>query len=341
VKQKTKRSYIPAVMGEYASEEDMRSWAQELFLNAIWLVAPAPLYSLRDEILPRYRAAFDFEKSRGSSNDEVKQLAIQAFIDVVIQDELEGLNSRPEYQAVRDSYPASYEAAEQLLAWSKRYNLRGRRVPIDGTADPRALRLARIDSVWPLVAALETLFQWHFGRAGVVETPAGLPLWRPKPFKIPTKPETLPPIQLRTICSDSRVGISSELLNKWDPNGPPLKEPTEVDTPGWYVSLEPAPHFRDRVLNDFNRWLDGYIANRQESAEAAGLVRGLGKRELSHFLWAARYQVDKAVASDLAKQCGISTAAIVAGINWVLDVIRLEPRAGERGQKRNRHRLPK
>ena len=60
MKKQTGRAPIPALMSEYVSEDDLLAWAREFFLMAIMNVAPAPLYSLRDELLglleePRFR----------------------------------------------------------------------------------------------------------------------------------------------------------------------------------------------------------------------------------------------------------------------------------------------
>jgi hypothetical protein len=329
------RTYIPALSGAYASEDDLRTWAREFFLNVIWSAVPAPLYSLRDEILPKYRAAFRFKKGR-RSRTEVKDLSVIALMDVVLADQKEDLKSLPEYRSVREASLPSYEAAEHLLAWSKRFNLTGRQSQLDEAADPTIAKTARMDSLWPLIAGLETILTWLFSRAGVVQTPAGLPLWRCKPFKLPNEAQILRPIRLQTIRYDPRAGISRELLQELDPNGPPVKDPEEVDTPGWFLELEEEGGFRSRVSKDFKRWLDGYIAIRRESARKEGLIKAPGKRDLSHFIWAARYQVEGTPASDLAKEYNVTKEAVSEGINWVLDLIRLEPRVGRRGPKRGR-----
>jgi hypothetical protein len=337
VKQKTGRTYIPALMGEYVSEDELRSWAQEFFLNAVWNAAPAPLYALRDEIFPIYRDAFNFSKRHKHSNNEAMKLAIQAFTHVIVTDQIDGgLKLGAEYQTIRASAPRWYEGSERLLDWSKRFNLVGRRVEVDEAADPKRVKSARMDSMWPLVAALETVLMWH-SCARVVQTPAGLPMWRPRPFKGPKEPEVLKPIYLKTLLHDPRASISSELLEKLDPDGPPARNPTEVDTPGWYLELEEEASFRKRISKDFERWLSGYIANRHESAKASGLLKGPGKRDLARFAWAAQYQVKGTHASALAEQYGVSNEAVVDGINWVLDLIRLVPRAGRRGRKRLGH----
>jgi len=159
-------------------------------------------------------------------------------------------------------------------------------------------------------------------------------MWRPKSFEFPKEPEILPAITLRTLRYDPRAGTSPEILKKLDPNGPPLREATEEDTPGWYVRVEPEANFRRRARKDFARWLNGYVAEKHTSAQAAGLVRGPGKRDLARFVWAAKYQVEGALLKDLGKQYGVSEEAVLEGINWVLDLIRLEARAGSRGRKR-------
>jgi hypothetical protein len=65
VKKKSNRVTIPALMGEYVSEEDQLKWAREFFLTVVWNVAPDPLYSLRDDIFPLFSHAFDLEETRG------------------------------------------------------------------------------------------------------------------------------------------------------------------------------------------------------------------------------------------------------------------------------------
>jgi hypothetical protein len=334
VRKQTGRTHVPGLMGEYATKDDIRSWAREHFLMVILHVAPAPIYSLRDEVFPRYRAAFKAEKTRLRSVDQVKQHSVRALINVVLADRLDGFKSSPDYKMARESSSLFHEAADKLVAWSKLFNLTGKQSDTGEATDTATLQTARMDSIWPLVAGLETILCWHLSRAGIVETLAGLPLWRPKPFKAVSEPEILPPIKLTTIRYDPRSGISPEILTKLDPNGPPLKDPVEVDTPGWHVSLEPEPHFRDRALRDFKRWLDGYVARQGESAVEAGFVPGPGKRDLARFAWAVKYQVEEAPTSELAKLYGVSKEAVTEGINWVLDVIRLEPRTGRRGPKR-------
>ncbi len=341
MKQKTGRTYIPALTGEYVSEDALRSWAREFFLNAIWSSAPAPLYSLRNDILPRYSDAFEVEEIRGHSFPEIKEIAVDTFADVVIVDGLGIPKPRPEFQALRGLSPAMYEAAEQLLEWSKRFNLTGKRMDTDEAADPRISKTARMDSVWPMIAALETILQWHFGNAGVVQTPAGLPLWRPKSFKFPKEPEILPAITLRTLRYDPRARTSPELLKKLEPNGPPVRDPIEENTAGWYVQLESEAGFRSRAGKDFERWLDGYVAEKHKSALSAGLVKGPGKRDLARFRWAAEYQVKGARASELANKYCVSKEAIVDGWNWVLELIRLKPRVGSRGRTRGGRSLSK
>ena len=78
---KTVRNYVPGLGGEYFSQDEIRSCAREHFLWAVTAVTPAPLCSLRDEILPKFQAAFEIEKRRLNSFVGVKEVSLQALVD--------------------------------------------------------------------------------------------------------------------------------------------------------------------------------------------------------------------------------------------------------------------
>lgn len=335
MEQHLRRTFIPALMGEYVSEDDLLTWSREFFLNSVWNAAPAPLYCLRDEILPRYRAVFKRKRTLHHLED-VKQRSVTALVDVVIADAGEELKSLPEYQSIRRSSLTLYETVEQLLAWSKRFNLTGTSARLNESANEKEVRRARLDSIWPVVAALETLLMWHFSSKRQLLPLKLPPMWRSMHSKLPSNPPTLGSILLRTSHLDPRANVPRELLKRLDPNGPSVRDPEEIDTPGWYLHYEQEHSFRRRVSYDFKRWLDRYVAAQHDSARAAGLVKAPGRRDLARFVWAARYQVNGARTSDLAKQYNVSKEAVVEGINWVLKLIRLEPRRGCRGPTRGR-----
>lgn len=146
-------------------------------------------------------------------------------------------------------------------------------------------------------------------------------MWREKRWEFPKEREVLPPIQLRTVH-------------------PQLQGSVELDTHDWHMGIEPESFFRNRVLKDFERWLDNYLEARIESARAAGLVKGPGKRELQHFVWAAKFQIEgMSVEKIAAEYRANSTHSVTAdgvrdAIERVLDLIHLERRRGAHGPKR-------
>jgi hypothetical protein len=332
---KAVRHYIPGLQGEYFSDDEIRLRAREHFLWAIAMVTPRPLHSLRDEILPKYRAAFEFEQRRGKTFLQVKQLSVQALVDVVLQEEIVQLKSLPAYRKVRDSFRSLYEATDELIDWSKSYHLTGKRLPRE-KVEPGKLGSARVDSVWPLIAAMETILQWHFSPAGVLQTLKKVPLWRPKPFDTPKNPGPLPAIRLTTIYQDPRASIPNDYLTTFFPDGVTVEPPRVVDTPAWHAGLEPIPEFRRRVTQDFKRWLDHYIAVQGESARLTGLSKGPGKRNLVHFIWTAMYQIDELPATKIVnafKDNNVTAFAVEKAVATILDVIRLEPRPARPGRR--------
>jgi hypothetical protein len=326
------RHYIPGLNGAFFSESEIRARARENFLWAITIMTPAPLYSLRDDVLPAFQAAFELEAGRGKSSNEIKELSAIALLDVTFPHENADLRALPEYQAFRDSSLLIYRAIEELMAWTRRFNLEGRRAKLSPNASPEAVGLARMDSVWPLVVALETILGWHFLAGRAIETLGGIPIFRS--WNPPVKPmDNLEPIQLRTVVHDTRASIPREMLDRLVPDGPPIEPPKEVNTPAWQVEWEPEGSFRARALKDFQTWLNGYVADRKRSAQSTGLVKGPGKRDLSHFVWAAKCQVERVPLPQLANKYNVSPETMVDGVRSILNLIRLSRRPSLRGPK--------
>ena len=318
------RLYIPAINGEFAREDQILSRAQEFFLVVVQSATPEPLYALRDNILAKYREAFQLEKDRGRSDEEVRRLSIRAFVDVVLGREIDGLESVREFQEVRKAAELLYDASAELINWSRKFNLIGKRANIDRTEDLDAAKSARRDAVWPLVVGLETIFHWHFAPAGWLFGLRNPPQWRPPValFKDSLKPpEILPPIKLRSLVQHPSPS-------------PEHGELSEVDTVDWHIGLELERQFRARLQRDFELWLDRHVAERNESARSSGLIKIPGKREQIHFSWAARYQVRGTSAATIARECKdggthVTESAVENGVRRVLDLIRLERRSGE------------
>jgi hypothetical protein len=358
VKKETGRNFIPALSGEYLPEQKLRSWAQEHFLSVVAMVAPQPNYALLDKVLPKYRLALSFEKGRKRSDSDIRHGWVEALIDVDLADREPRFRSSPSFNASREASLQTYEAAEELALWGKSFHLQGTPIYLTESATPEQAMSAWRASAWPLIAALETIFLWIFGKAGAPDKLKGIawlraqsrnpevsrrtmappPLWRARQADIPKEPELLPPVQLSTIIFDPRAGISPKLLRDLDPDGPPLMEPKTVNSAGWYIEHEPEPAFRKRMRCDFDRWLVDYIARRKREAKAAGLVRGPGKRNLASFVWTAEYQVAKISVAKIAKKYGVRDDAVDDAIDRTLDLIQLQRRPGNRGPKRRNSR---
>lgn len=304
---------------------------------AIMMVAPDPLYSLRDQVFPKFQAAFELEQRHGKSREDIKELSVFVLLDVMFPKESTEIRSLPAYQAMRDSSLPMYGAIEELVTWSKQFNLTGTPTRIR----QEATIPTRLDAVWPLVAALETILPWHFVHGRVIETPGGVPLFRFRKPALPQPAENLAPIQLRTVVYDCRANIPKEISDSLGPDGPPIVDAKEVDTPGWCVEWEPESVFRERALKDFREWLNRYIAARKLSIESAGLVKAPGKRELLHFLWAVNYQVNGDSAAVIAEQHkAVTKYAVEKAVQGVLDMIRLEARDPRPGRWKTHRPVP-
>ena len=130
------RQYIPAITGEFLPENEIRSRVREHFWVAVMIVAPEPLYSLRDQVLPKFQAAFELEVRRGKSRDDIKELSVFALLDVAFPEESADIRSLSTYQAIRDASSLIYGAIQELVTWSERFNLIGKRVRLRQDASP-------------------------------------------------------------------------------------------------------------------------------------------------------------------------------------------------------------
>jgi len=312
------RIHIPLLEGEYNPPWKIRSLAQILFLDVVTTVTPGPLYALREEILPKYREAFQLEKRRGRSDVEVSSLSSAAVVDRLYQRALKSLKLPPEVQSAMKAHRLLYDAGEALIAWSEAFNLRGKRCGADLTdhADRPGATLQHRG--WPIVAALQTILFWHFHPVGWIWERRDPPRWCPPVFTLhepPLDPEALPPVEL--------------FVTVQAPDG---KESRKIGVPGWCVGLETEKQFRQRVGEAFGRWMDNYIAGRRESARAAGLEETPSKQKLPlHFSWAAKYQIDKISPSKLAREYRVATDTVKAGIQGALELLNLERRPPQRG----------
>ena len=72
------RIHVPLVEGEYDRRDAIETRAQIPFMDIVSKYTPAPLYSLRDEVLPRYLAAFSLQARRGRSDLEISGLSTAA-----------------------------------------------------------------------------------------------------------------------------------------------------------------------------------------------------------------------------------------------------------------------
>lgn len=313
------RVRIPLLDGEFSTSARIRSHAQIFFLDIVTKVAPSPLYSLRDEILPKYHAAFDFEKSRDQSDIEIGKLATGALVDLFYSQELAVTEPPREVVDRKNEHPLIYDAGAALLEWSDRFNLKGTPYLTGSTDDADGPESSSKQRCWPVIVALKTILFWEFHPMGFRWTRPDPPRWCPalltleKPPEGP--PEMLPPIQLQTILQN--------------PDG---KGSRETDAPGWYLELETEPQFRKRMKKSFGRWMNDHVANRRRSAYAAGLEETPGKQKLLlHFTWTAKFQINKTSPTELARESRVDTDTVDTGIKGALDLIGLERRPPQRG----------
>ena len=335
---KIRRVYGPGITGEYATEDQVLSWAREYFLLMVQAHTPKPLFALRDDVFPKYRSWFRAQERRGKPRTEIQALSCQALVHAVIADEIVGVRSLKEFRQARKASPALYTASAALIDWSKQHNLVGKRIEIDPSADPKVIQSARTDAIWPLLVGLETILHWHFARAGWLRwARSGSPHWRPpiEFFKdAPLPSGTLPPIQLklripwRPTTAEERAEVTAlqaeaeqlvydvYRVNTGDCSAHVTKiaddlrekmkrypKETMIDAPEWSIQVETESQFRRRMQDGFDQWLERYIAERRESARSLGLIEVPGPRDAEHFEWAAQYQVGGKSASLIVKEC--------------------------------------
>lgn len=300
--------------GDYGDDYSIRDQAQIQFLWTIQRCTPAPLYSLRDDVFPNYKAALDSERGRGRTNKELYQLIGDALTLVSAPNDSETLKCWAERSAPRELPALMRAATENLLDWSKKFNLIGKRTQVsEEDTDPAFWEVACVNnwkaSLWPIIAAIDTIWVWYAGPRGKIRMLAEPPEWnRPVTLKgLVRGPQALPPIRL---TGASRVG-------------------NEV---AWYVDMEPEKRFRDRAKKSFQRWLDEYVDEQIKSAKRSGLVKAPVKYRLEHYEWAASYQVNRDSVAKIAKayhRNNITTDGVRDGIKRVLQQIRLQGRPGQ------------
>ena len=323
------RIQIPLLEGEYNPRWKIQSLAQILFLDIVARVTPGPLYALRDDVLPKYRAAFKFERDRRRADVDISNLSIHAVVDLLYSRPLTGLKLPRRVRDAMKTHRLLYDAGAALILWSEQFNLTGNRCvpdlidPADGPESPLQHRC------WPIVAALQTILFWHFHKIGWIWERRDPPGWCPPVLRLHEprpEPEALPPVEL--------------FVTAQSPDG---KGNREIDVPGWYVELETETQFRQRVGEAFNRWMDGYIIGRRESARAAGLEENPGSRKLLlQFTWFARYQIENISPAKLAREYEVKKAAVEDGIDAASELIHLQKRPPQRGgRKGTTHSQPK
>lgn len=313
---------IPLLGGHYHPLWKIQSRAQVFFLDIVGRITPKPLYVLRDEVLPKYRDAFKFEREHHQPYDQVDRLSRFAVVDLVRGAELGVLPE--EVQEANKAHSSLYDAGAALIDWCKEFNLLGKST-VSGDDHVEIEDGAFQQDHWPIVAALQTILFWHFHPIGWIWERRNPPSWCPPVLTLhePTpEPEALPPIELRVSIQEPDSNISRE-----------------IDAPGWYIGLETELQFRERMRDAFNLWLESYIARRERHARAAGLVRTPSKRKLTlHFTWAAKYQIDNVSPSRLAREYRVAKDTIEEGIQSALDLIHLARRSPNRGGlKGSRH----
>lgn len=326
-REKKSRRRLPFTGGAFASAVEIRAGAQEFFLWVVQHHTPEPLKSLRDQVFPKYLAAFEFESGHGRNVDDIKKHACLALVNVMIAEEEESLREVRQFQAELTACRLLYEATDELVLWTKRFNLRGRRVHVDQAQDPNSVKSERNGALWPIVAALETVLDWRFGPGGILRMRRASPLWRAPMAAIlkgfPKDPEILPPIKLRGPLCKFPTSAQS------DPDG--------VEQAAWNPGLESEKEFRSRVRFCFELWLDQYIAARKRAAQDAGLFQVPENRELDHFVWTAKFQVSSFPMSKIADSCNRTVEAVKEAIDGVLELINLEKRPGTRGPQRRQN----
>jgi hypothetical protein len=321
---KSARIAIPLLDGAFNSPRDIRSRAQVFFLSIVMTETPAPLFSLRDDVLPEYLNAFKFERERGVKASDISRLAIHAVVDLLWIKRLKNSAVPNEVQTARTDHQLIYRAGTAMILWCEQFSLKARSGGgVAGSSDDSSTE----DESWPVIAALQTIFFWCFHPIGYIWMGSTPPKWCPPLFVLkPSVPDgevVLPTIQLRAKSVDQLSGAVSE-----------------IDAPGWYPTLEDAPAFRKRMRHAFGEWLNHYMAGQRKVARAAGLLPAPEKRKLAlHFTWLAKYQIDKVSPERLAREYRVAKTTVEDAIDDALVLIHLEKRLPVRGgSKGMKHR---
>ena len=122
--------------GDYGDDYQIRGQAQIKFLWTIQRCTPAPLYSLRDDVFPNYKAALDSERGSGRTNRELHQLIDDALTLVSAPNHSETLKHWAERLVPRELPALMRAATENLLDWSKRFNLIGKSTKMSEESEP-------------------------------------------------------------------------------------------------------------------------------------------------------------------------------------------------------------
>jgi hypothetical protein len=145
------RIRVPLLDGEYSPVWKIRSRAQMLFLDAVARVAPTTLYSLRDEVLPKYLTAFEVEGKLGASNAEIAKFATHAVVDLLYSQTLPNLKMPRELSTAMSAHRILYDAGGALFEWSKNFNLRGTGYHPELLGDTERPEATLQHRCWPIV----------------------------------------------------------------------------------------------------------------------------------------------------------------------------------------------
>jgi hypothetical protein len=154
---KSGRIAIPLLDGAFNSPSDIRSRAQEFFLSIVMTETPAPLFSLRDDVLPKYLDAFKFERERGVNASDISRLAVHAVVNLLWINRLRNTAVPNEVQTARRDHLLIYRAGTAMILWCERFSLKARN-GVAGSSDDSSSE----DESWPVIAALQTIFSGVF-----------------------------------------------------------------------------------------------------------------------------------------------------------------------------------
>jgi len=311
--------------------QEARSRAQACFLIAVRRVTPEPLFSLRDDVFPKYRAALDVEKKHGLANDKLFDLMREALELISLRSSGGVLRTVAARSLAHPSSELMKEASHCLIAWSKRFNLTGTHATVRKQCeDPAFLEDAYLRAwqrtLWLTIAAMETIWVWYSSTKGRRKMRANPPEWR----------DLLP---LSGFAGDLEFLPEIRLIEQRDhgPKGPPSNS-SEMRLIGWYPWLERERKFRQRIEKAFRRWVLAYISSQREAAHPFRLGKATKKRGPQHFEWVAYYQVEGRSATEIVDVCRaeklhVGATTVADGIKNTLLLLDLEKRQGRRGPK--------